>query len=667
MAPEQLEGKEADGRTDIFAFGAVVYEMATGKKAFEGKSQASLIGAIMQSNPRPMSELQPITPQLLERIVRKCLSKEPDRRWQTSSDLHDELVWVTEADPETKVAGETSSLAGKSHWERIAWATALLVAIALWVLSPARPSSTDQTIRFSIPVPQLADYGLSVSDDGMHIAAGVFDPEQNTTIWLRSLDSLEGTAITGERTTSPVWSPDGQNLAFRNWSLDKLMRVSVRGGAPQEICALPGGSLFGGGGSWSHDGVIIFSSQDTIYSVPATGGDPVPITVPDEGETHLAPEFLPDGERFLYVKNPGGVLYVKVPGEGAIEILSGLDGPARYSPTGHVVFARQRALWSQRFDLRNLEALGSPTRVASDLTYGGRWPLFDVSDKNIYYQSGTLSRQLVWVDRTGREIGQVGEPGNYTQLSLSPNERQVALQADVDIWIYDLDRGILSPLTRHESSDYDPIWMDNRTILFSSNRDREPNLYRKSVGSDDAVALLSPKSGTNRFIEHFHQGQAVFLQQSGSVWQIATVILGEDAEPEILFNSPNTLDEANISPDGEWLSYNSNRSGQHEVYIRPLAGGDAVQVSRDGGGQARWNGDSRELTFLGMDGSLYAVAVKEGDLGEPKQLFQTGMTADPVRDQYAMTADGERFLLFREVSESSLTVVQNWTAELDEE
>ncbi len=410
--------------------------------------------------------------------------------------------------------------------------------------------------------------------------------------------------------------------------------------------------------------MILFSSQGTIYSVPDTGGSPVAITVPDKGEVHVYPEFLPDGERFLYVKNPGGVLYVQVPGEGAIEILSGLDGPARYSPAGYIVYARQGVLWSQPLDPSNLEALGSPTRVANDLAYEQRAPQFDVSDMNIYYQSGTSLSQLIWVDRTGREIGQVGEPKNYMQPVLSPNERQVALYADQDIWIYDFDRKILSPLTRHESIDEDPIWIDDRTIVFDSNRDGMFNLYRKSLGSDDVVALLSPQSGMNRFIKDFHQGKVVFLQQSASGWQIATVILGENAEPEILVDSPDNLGEAKISPAGEWLSYNSARSGRNEVYIRPLAGGDAVQVSRDGGGHALWKGDSSELTFLGLEGSLFAVAVKEGAFGEPKQLFQTGIDANSI-DQYAMTADGERFLLLRKVSEPSLTVILNWTAELD--
>ncbi len=412
--------------------------------------------------------------------------------------------------------------------------------------------------------------------------------------------------------------------------------------------------------------MILFSSQGTIYSVPDTGGNPVPVTAPDQGEVHVYPEFLPDGERFLYVKNPGGVLYIQVPGKGAIEILSDLDGPARYSPPGLIVFARQGTLWSQPFDPGKLEALGSPTRIANDLASERREPRFDVSNQNLYYQSSTSSNQLIWVDRSGREIGQVGEPQNYLQITLSPNERQVAFSGDGDIGIYDLNRNILSPLTRHESINTDPIWIDDRTLLFHSDRDGMFNLYQKSLGSDDAVALLSPKSGMNRFIEQFHQGKMVFLQQAAGRMQIATALLGENAEPEILVDSPYLLDEPNISPDGEWLSYNSDRSGRHEVYIRSLAGGDPVQVSRDGGGQGRWNVDSSELTFLGFDGSLYSVAVNEGEFGEPKLLFQTGITADPVRDQYTMTADGERFLLVRKVSEASLTVITNWTSELEQ-
>jgi Tol biopolymer transport system component len=442
------------------------------------------------------------------------------------------------------------------------------------------------------------------------------------------------------------------------------MRLAIPAGTPQEICDIT--DVFVVGGSWSPDGMILFSTQGTIYSVSSTGGSPVPVTAPDQGAVHVYPEFLPDGKRFLYVENPGGVLYVQVPGEEAIQILSGLDGPARYSPAGFIVFARQGALWSQPFDSENLEARGSPTMLANDLVYDRQAPKFDVSDKNIYYQSGTSSLQLIWMDRTGREIGQVGEPKNYIQVSLSPDERQAALYFEQDIWIYNFDNRILSPLTLDESIDEDPSWIDDRTIAFDSNRDGMFNLYRKTLGSDDAVALLAPQNGTNRFMKHVHQGKALFLQQSAGRWQIATLILGEDKEPEILVDSPSALGSPIISPDGEWLSYNSDRSGRQEVYVRPLAGGDAVQVSRDGGFQARWKGDNSELVFLNLDGSLYSVAVNKGDFGEPRQLFQTGMTVFPTMHQHAMTADGERFLLFREVSQPSVTVILNWTAELEQ-
>ena len=251
-------------------------------------------------------------------------------------------------------------------------------------------------------------------------------------------------------------------------------------------------------------------------------------------------------------------------------------------------------------------------------------------------------------------------------IGSAEDERQAALHLEDDIWIYNFDNRILSPLTLDESINEDPIWIDDRTIAFDSNRDGMFNLYQKSLGSDEAVALLSPQSSTNRFMKQVHQGKAVFLQQSAGRRQIATLILGENTEPEILVDSPNVVESPLISPDGEWLSYNSDRSRRQEVYVRPLAGGDAVQVSRDGGFQARWKGDSSELVFRGLDGSLHAVAVNEGEFGEPRHLFQSGVTSLPFAHQYAMTADGERFLLLREVSEPSLTVILDWTAELEQ-
>ena len=237
-----------------------------------------------------------------------------------------------------------------------------------------------------------------------------------------------------------------------------------------------------------------------------------------------------------------------------------------------------------------------------------------------------------------------------------------------DIQVYDLDREILSSLTLNEINAGDPVWIDNNTILFSANTDGGFfNIYQQSVGADVSQAVLPP-GDNNRWAEGYHQGNAIFLIGQGfGAGVIAITPIGQDTETEILFDAPYNLDEPNISPDGQWLSYTANSSGQFEVYVRPLAGGNAVQVSRDGGGQPRWTRDSTELTFMGLDASIYAVALENGEPGEPEELFQTGLAADPIRDQYAVTADGQRFLVFQDSGVPTLTVVLNWTSELEDQ
>ena len=425
MAPEQLEGKEADNRTDIFAFGAVVYEMVTGKRAFEGKSQVSLMAAILEHEPQPMMEVQSMTPRSLDHVVRTCLAKDPDGRWQTARDLMREVRWVADGGSEDAVVEPEPNGNRNQTRESIAWAlvAALVITVGFMALSP---SETDvprtETMRFSVPLPMalIGRADINVSPDGRYVAANTFDPEVNFTLWLRSFDSLDGASL--ERIGSartPIWSPDGQDIAF--FTQGKLMKISTVGGAVQEVSDLPVATeaIVGmSGGSWGSSDIILISAGGTIYSAPASGGDPTPVTMPVEGERHVYPEFLPDGERFLYVSNPRGVLYLKAPGEEPIEILSGLESPARYSPTGHLVFVRGGELWSQRFDLSTTGTIGEPVSLASlvntqrDLLN----TLFDVSNQHLYYQSGTRSTQLVWKNRLGQELSRVGEPRNYTNL-----------------------------------------------------------------------------------------------------------------------------------------------------------------------------------------------------------------------------------------------------------
>jgi Tol biopolymer transport system component/predicted Ser/Thr protein kinase len=689
MAPEQLEGKDTDARTDIFAFGSVLYEMLTGRKAFEGTSQASLIAAIMEHEPVALSQLQTIVPPDLERLVHQCLEKDPEDRWYSAHDLRTELKWIAEGGAQADAMPTTKQ--ARWNYERLAWAGAtllLLLALAAGYFNRA-PEPDAAVQRFSIPPPQgsyfRGEAGV-LSPDGRFLAFVAADDEGYSQLWVRPLDTLVARPLPGtDEASSPFWSPNSRTIGFI--AERQLKTIDLDSEQPRTLSAAPGLVI---GASWNKEGTILFGTYASgIRRVSASGGEAVPLTEPDSaypGHFHGWPYFLPDGNHFLYWarRTDGSGIYVGSLRSAKSKLLLEGVAQAKYAPPGYILFQQRGTLMVQPFDTAALELIGDPIPLVSDVWHG-LWfgaGAYSVSGNGVLaYQTGGISKaELRWLDREGRGLGSVGEPEPYPQLALSPDERRVAVERvdpdlmTTDLWVLDLARGgVASRLTFDPLSDRDPVWSpDGTRIAFNSARRGTMDIYEKSlVEEEDAKLLLeSPQrlvtedwSSDGRFIAYQFGSPS-----QGEIWLLS---LCDERESFPFLQTPFNLDEPRFSPDGKWMAYVSDETGQFEVYVQSIeTRGVKLRVSTEGGGQPRWRGDGKELFYLASDGSMMAVAMKEGqrlEPGHPARLFHTGISAGPDIDQYAVTADGQRFLILkpsRATDAAPVTIVLNWTAEL---
>ena len=527
MAPEQLEGKDADARTDIFAFGTMVYETATGKKAFEGTSQASLIHSIMGVDPPPVSLLQSMTPPALDRLVKTCLSKDPEDRWQSARDVYRELKWIAEAGAEVGVPVSTPAAPPQVGWGRRAMTLALgmlivgslMTGLAMWSVTRPEPP---RVVRFAVSPDEAAPLhiaaispDIAIAPDGEHIAyltgSVGFGGERLHVRPLRQLTS-EPLVEEGEL-NSPFFSPDSATVAFYDRSpTDVLKPVPVQGGPVSTICELPGDLR---GASWGADGTIVFAASDTasgLWRVSAGGGEPEQLTTPDteHGELdHLWPEILPGGRAVLFtiVANPLEESQIAVlsldTGEKEI-IIRGGSYP-RYSPTRHLLYAAQGTLRAVGFDLNSLDTVGDAVPVQEGIIYkrlGGAMN-FSVSENGslvyIPFRGGGRRRTLVWVDREGQEEPVPAEPRSYGSPRLSPDGRKVAVVAygrNTDVVVYDLLRDTPTRLTFDEAIDNYPVWTrDGGRVVFTSLRHGGAlNLWWKVADGTGEVERLSTGS-----------------------------------------------------------------------------------------------------------------------------------------------------------------------------
>jgi serine/threonine protein kinase/Tol biopolymer transport system component len=706
MAPEQVEGRidELDARTDIFAFGAVIYEMVTGRKAFEGKSQASLIAAILKEDPPSMSSIQPMAPASLDHVVRKCLAKDPERRWQTASDLRDELTWVAESGSLAMVPpAATGHRAWRDPWRAIA-AIAILAAAALAVpyLSFFRAPSTDaQVIRFSI-VPPGESTGMqqtsqvAVAPDGTRVAfvAREGSPSRSL-IWVRSLDSpavrsLPGTD--GATGNTLFWSPDGRFIGFVAGG--KLKTVPVAGGSVQTLV-----DAFPRGGAWSRDGTILFTPDRVggLARISSTGGTASPVTRPDPSggvRLHRFPQFLPDGRHFLYFADadqPGarGVYVGSLDTKDTKHVLPTL-WQAQYAAPGFLLFMRDHTLLAQPFDAGRQELSGEPSVIADGIasTFTNGAASFSVSEGGVlaYASGGAPPSRLSWFDRAGRDLGTIEAPSQSVGPELSPDDNRVAVEVGGggnpnDIWLLDIARGIPYRLTSDPANERFPRWApDGTRVLYQSDQiGGIYNLFQKpssGAGSEEVVFQDAARkypydwSVDGKFLVYISFGSS-----AGATADIWVLPVTGTRKPFPFLTTKFQETHARIAPDVRWVAYVSDESGMDEVYVSsfPAAGGK-VRVSTRGGVQPRWRGDGKELFYLSSDRKLIAVPVKDGsvpDGGVATALFDVHFVPRGSREpwafyQYDVTGDGQRFLINvpPERATIPITVVLNWTAGL---
>jgi eukaryotic-like serine/threonine-protein kinase len=691
MAPEQIEGREADARADIFAFGCVLYELLTGRPAFEGKSPSSVMAAILASEPRPMCELRPVTPPAIERLVATCLAKDPDDRYQSIHDVRLQLEWIRDAGSQpTTAIGRATGLTR----ERTAWAAALLLVLAGAAgLSLVRPGAVTPALRVAVNLPpgfQLDDSNaaLALSPDGQRLALAASGPAASQRLWIRSLTGDEPQPIAGtEGATYPFWSPDGRSLGF--FAGQKLKKVDVASGAVQTLCDAPNGR----GASWGADGVIVFAPdyQSGLFSVPSSGGSPQPVTHPDAGGTHRMPYFLPDGRHVLFVAGkpdgkPEGIFSLDRP-SGKTTLVAPETSEGRYV-AGHLVFLRVSNLMAQPFDPASQRTSGSAVVIAENVTgipdrFTGQ---YSVSDGGmLVYQpiAGVLSRQLTMFGVDGTKIGEIGDPDSFgAQVFISPDGRKAAtLWGDATgrtaIWIYDLATGVPTRLTFGSRQAGAVTWAPDARNLAFSTRDgaigvvaasgsAQPRIFWSGEGSQKyAVSGWSP------------DGQTVaLLLQSESGLDIAVMAVAGQGKPSPLIDGPGWQQSGTYAPDGRAFAYISNETGSYEVFVMPLPkSGGKLQVTSGGGQHPQWINGGRELAYVTVERKLVAVEMtRSGDqltVGRSRPLFggrplPTLPGAEGDREGTApvyITPDGARVLLAVPTNLDAvtpLTLVTNW-------
>lgn len=690
MAPEQLEGKDADARTDIFALGEVIYEMATGKAAFTGKTRASLIAAILSSEPATMASLQPLTPPALERAVQKCLAKDPDERWQSARDLADELNWIA-------VGGQAegaSSVTGRERWQRWGWPAAavlllLLVAsgLALWKKS----TQHSPAMYFNAAVPYAAN-DVALSPDGKTLAAIAYSTQTNDyMIWTYDIGGRHNVAVDGTQGASfPFWSPDSKAIGF--FADGKLKRVDLAGGQVQLLCDAANGR----GGTWNRDGVILFSGDSLggLSRVSAAGGSPVELTKPDPDRSessHRWPQFLPDGNHYLFL----GANFSGKPENNAVFIgsldsqekclLVSSSANASYAAPGYLVYLRDRTLVAQSFDGRRCALSGEPQTLSNEVLF---FPLVDravfavAGDSVLVTQTGkgaSLS-QPTWFDRSGKQLGTVGEPAIYNNISLSPDGRHVASdQVDaggryIHVWTTDTHAGTTTRLTFDASLHQTPVWSpDGKQVVYSSNRTMSFDLYVKNAdgsGTEQTLTGFPERTPVNAW-DWSRDGRYVLIRKGIGLWYFSRA----DHSLKPLIQAKWTVRNAQLSPDGRWIAYTTNETGRMEAYVSQFPGlGSRWQVSNAGGQEPRWRGDGKELFYISPEGKVMAVPVTTTTMfaaGAPVALFQTHRR-QPISSQdvfsYDVTRDGQKFIVSTKVDEGKaapLTVLLNWSSGLE--
>jgi eukaryotic-like serine/threonine-protein kinase len=704
MSPEQIEAKELDGRSDIFSLGAVLYEMLTGKRAFEGKSQLSVASAILEKDPEPITMLVPLTPPALDHAVRRCLAKDPEDRWQTARDLSLELKWLaTPASTDSARPIAAPSKPKDKFRKYLPYLIEALTIIAIAYFFTARPSRTNNSdlpiLRASILPPEKTQFASietdeggvpAVSPDGRFFVSPVHDADGKVRLWLRALQSGEGKILPGtEGSGHAFWSPDNRSIGF--FSTGKLKRIDIDGASVYNIAD----ASLGRGGSWNSDGTIIFSPSQSmpILKVPATGGTPVDVTKLDPANgvsSHRWPQFLPDGRHFLFIlrseKSEQTGLYLASLSDPEPHMILRTSFNALYVSPGYILYVRDETLFAQKFDLGSFKLSGDPISLPDrvGLFSPALNALFSASNTGVltYYpaQSGNGGTDMVWYDRAGKRSDTLAQLF-LAGFSISPDGSTVALSAYAPnewipkLWKYDLQRGTKTPLSQSYGSS--PVWTpDGQSIYFARYISNIAQIHKVNASGGDEQTVLTTDGFSQSPTSICSDGKTLLYGQSpvgdpqqGTYWALA---LNGGSKPFLVIPADQRPSRGTLSPDCNWVAYESRVTADREISIIHFPdGAPKYQVSTSGGFNPQWRRDGKELFFYSpQDSSVSSVTVQEKGrelvLSKPIPLFHVHPFA-PRLGVFEATPDGQKFLVSGDTTSLGtvpLSIVQNWDATL---
>jgi len=690
MSPEQVEGREADARSDIFAFGAVLYEMITGKRAFEGKTAASAMAAVLEREPQPISSLQPTTPLALDRLVKTCLAKDPDDRWQTAHDVKLQLRELADGGSQASAV----ALRGRARRRSSVWAWGIAgvfgaTTIAALVLVYMSGQKELPMLRLSINPPAKMQFNLSgdtsgpamISPDGKYVVFSAA-ADGHAQLYVRTLDSVAAQPLPGtDEAMFPFWSPDSRSIGF--FTADKLKRIDVGGGTPIVLCD----AQLARGGSWNQNGDIIAALAFTggIFRISASGGTPVPITTVDNHKytSNRWPWFLPDGKHFLYMavnhnapaSPETGVFIASLDGKENRLLFHSLSN-AIYA-SGYLLYQRDNALVAQAFDPSSEKFTADPQVLGESVQYDEalwRGNLSASTNGMLLYASGAAAgtETLNWYNRSGKPLGSVGQLGGFYELELSPNGKKLAITdfntAAAGIWIYDLENGLKSRLAFGGGVQREPVWSaDGKEIAYISDQQSRISLKEVDTGAPKQTLLAEP-SAVYQSLSSWSSDGKYLLYSRGNGFVLEQWALPVKGDHKPFRYAPGQAGWGVFSPDARWVVYSSLDSGRPEVFVAPFPWtGARWQISNGGGSFPRWRGDGKEIyyyNFTGIEATQVEAKGSSFQVGESKLLFPLALKG--LARDYDVSRDGQKFIAITSAEGSSqpLTLVQNWTAEL---